>query len=93
MIITSLAFAIYKNDNPKINDNVIREFRLWLNRQSTGNNRATGKLYLKNSKLLFDCYPRIFKIFSATRCEIYVPERIELAKVLKDLSTSSQMKN
>ena len=31
-----------KNDNPaNITDNSVREFRLWLNRQSTGNNRAT----------------------------------------------------
>ena len=42
-----------KNDNPeKINDAMVREFRLWLNRQSTGNNRATGATLTKKLKII-----------------------------------------
>ena len=37
-----------KNDNPaQITDNSVREFRLWLNRQSTGNNKANGETLSK----------------------------------------------
>ena len=33
-----------------IKDNTVREFRLWLNRQSTGNNRATGQTLSKKTQ-------------------------------------------
>src|SRR3990167_5908554 len=40
-----------KNDNPvNITDTMVREFRLWHNRQSTGNNRATGETLSKKTQ-------------------------------------------
>src|ERR1700690_3210419 len=40
-----------KADSPTdITDNSVREFRLWLNRQSTGNNRATGETLSKKTQ-------------------------------------------
>src|SRR6267378_1540977 len=40
-----------KNDSPAaITDTSVREFRLWLNRQSTGNNRASGETLSKKTQ-------------------------------------------
>src|SRR3990167_5846967 len=37
--------------NPKdITDEIVREFRMWLNRQSTGNNRQTGETMSKKTQ-------------------------------------------
>jgi site-specific recombinase XerD len=72
-----------KNDNPeKINDAVIREFRLWLNRQSTGNNRATGDTLSKKTQNYYLIAVRAFlKYLARQEVKSMSAERIELAKV------------
>ena len=85
-----------KNDNPeKINDNVIREFRLWLNRQSTGNNRATGETLSKKTQNYYLIAIRAFlKYLARQDVKSMSPERIELAKVFErslDLITNEEL--
>ena len=85
-----------KNDNPeKINDNVIREFRLWLNRQSTGNNRATGETLSKKTQNYYLIAIRAFlKYLARQDVKSMSPERIELAKVSErslDLITNEEL--
>lgn len=72
-----------KTDDPgKINDAVIREFRLWLNRQSTGNNRATGDTLSKKTQNYYLIAIRAFlKYLARQDVKTMSPERIELAKV------------
>ena len=72
-----------KNDNPaNINDNMIREFRLWLNRQSTGNNRATGDTLSKKTQNYYLIALRAFlKYLARQGVKTMSAERIELAKV------------
>jgi len=72
-----------KNDNPeKINDVIVREFRLWLNRQSTGNNRATGQTLSKKTQNYYLIALRAFlKYLARQEVKTMSPERIELAKV------------
>lgn len=71
-----------KNDNPaKITDASVREFRLWLNRQSTGNNRATGETISKKTQNYYLIALRSFLKYLARREIKTLPaERIELAK-------------
>ncbi|MDO8660186.1 MAG: tyrosine-type recombinase/integrase [Candidatus Parcubacteria bacterium] len=85
-----------KNDNPeKINDDVIREFRLWLNRQSTGNNRATGETLSKKTQNYYLIAIRAFlKYLARQDVKSMSPERIELAKVSErslDLITNEEL--
>ena len=72
-----------KNDNPAdINDSSVREFRLWLNRQSTGNNRATGETLSKKTQNYYLIAIRAFLKYLARQEVKSMPaERIELAKV------------
>jgi site-specific recombinase XerD len=72
-----------KNDNPdKITDTVVREFRLWLNRQSTGNNRATGATLSKKTQNYYLIAIRAFlKYLARQDVKSMAPERIELAKI------------
>ena len=72
-----------KNDNPtNIDDAVVREFRLWLNRQSTGNNRATGDTLSKKTQNYYLIAIRAFlKYLARENVKSMAPERIELAKV------------
>jgi site-specific recombinase XerD len=72
-----------KTDNPSnINDNVVREFRLWLNRQSTGNNRATGNTLSKKTQNYYLIAIRAFlKYLARENIKSMAPERIELAKI------------
>lgn len=72
-----------KNDNPiNINDDVVRDFRLWLNRQSTGNNRATGETLSKKTQNYYLIALRAFlKYLARQEVKSLSPERIELAKV------------
>lgn len=72
-----------KNDNPKkIDDAVIRDFRLWLNRQSTGNNRATGDTLSKKTQNYYLIAVRAFlKYLARENVKSMSPERIELAKI------------
>lgn len=72
-----------KNDNPaKITDDSVREFRLWLNRQSTGNNRATGETLSKKTQNYYLIALRSFlKYLARQEVKTLPAERIELAKV------------
>lgn len=72
-----------KNDNPaEINDATIREFRLWLNCQSTGNNRATGQTLSKKTQNYYLIAIRAFlKYLARQEIKSMSPERIELAKI------------
>ena len=64
-----------------ITESVVREFRLWLNRQSTGNNRATGQTLKKKTQNYYMIAIRAFLKYLA-KCNIKTlsPEYIELAK-------------
>ena len=72
-----------KSDSPeKINDAAIRDFRLWLNRQSTGNNRATGDTLSKKTQNYYLIAIRAFlKYLTRENIKSMAPERIELAKI------------
>ncbi|MES2023344.1 MAG: site-specific tyrosine recombinase/integron integrase [Patescibacteria group bacterium] len=75
------AFTKIKNAN-EITDTSVREFRLWLNRQSTGNNKATGKTLSKKTQNYYLIALRVFLKFLAKRDITSIPaDRIELAKV------------
>ena len=85
-----------KNDNPaNINDNTVREFRLWLNRQSTGNNRATGITLTKKTQNYYLIAIRAFlKYLARQGIETMSAERIELAKITErslDLITQTEL--
>ncbi|MDO8590375.1 MAG: tyrosine-type recombinase/integrase [bacterium] len=69
-------------DPKKITDDLIREYRLWLNRQSTGNNRATGETLKKKTQNYYLIALRAFLKYLAKRdVKAISPEHIELAKV------------
>jgi site-specific recombinase XerD len=72
-----------KKDSPDaITDSSVREFRLWLNRQSTGNNRATGETLKKKTQNYYLIALRAFlKYLARQGVKSMSPERIELAKV------------
>jgi len=76
-------FEFSKVKNPEeINDNNVREFRLYLNRQSTGNNRATGETLKKKTQNYYLIGLRGFlKYLAKNKIESLPAERIELAKV------------
>lgn len=85
-----------KNDNPtNIDDTMMREFRLWLNRQSTGNNRATGETLSKKTQNYYLIAVRAFlKYLARENIKSMAPERIELAKVSErslDLITHTEL--
>ncbi len=85
-----------KNDNPaNINDNMVREFRLWLNRQSTGNNRATGETLSKKTQNYYLIALRAFlKYLARQEIKSMPSERIELAKISErqlDLITNEEL--
>ncbi len=85
-----------KNDNPaSIDDTMVREFRLWLNRQSTGNNRATGATLSKKTQNYYLIALRAFlKYLTRQDIKSMAPERIELAKVSErslDLITQGEL--
>jgi len=69
--------------SPKdINDETVREFRMWLNRQSTGNNRQTGDTMSKKTQNYYLIALRAFLKYLARQEITSLPaERIELAKV------------
>src|ERR1035437_6604151 len=74
-------FTKIKNAD-EITDTCVREFRLWLNRQSTGNNRATGKTLSKKTQNYYLIALRVFLKFLAKRDIKAIPaDRIELAKI------------
>lgn len=72
-----------KLTDPKdITDTKIREFRLWLNRQSAGNNKATGDTMKKRTQNYYLIALRTFLKFLARRgIKSLSADQIELAKV------------
>ena len=72
-----------KVTNPKdITNEKVREFRMWLNRQAAGNNRATGETMKKKTQNYYLIALRTFLKFLAKRAITSLPaDQIELAKV------------
>lgn len=65
-----------------ITDSAIREFRLWLNRQVTGNNRKNGETMSKKTQNYYLIAIRAFlKYLARQEIKALPSERIELAKV------------
>jgi site-specific recombinase XerD len=73
-------FAKIKNTND-ITDTSVREFRLWLNRQTTGNNRQTGNTVSKKTQNYYMIALRVFLKYLTKRGITAMPrDQIELAK-------------
>jgi site-specific recombinase XerD len=73
-------FAKIKHPND-ITDASVREFRLWLNRQSTGNNRQTGDTVSKKTQNYYMIALRVFLKYLTKRGIAAMPrDQIELAK-------------
>ncbi|KKR62798.1 hypothetical protein A2643_00520 [Candidatus Nomurabacteria bacterium RIFCSPHIGHO2_01_FULL_39_220] len=69
-------------DPSEITDAKVRDFRIWLNRQTTGNNRATGETIKKKTQNYYMIALRSFLKFLAKRNITSLPaDQIELAKV------------
>ena len=87
-------FSKIKSPND-ITDATVREFRLWLNRQVTGNNRMTGQTVSKKTQNYYMIALRVFLKFLAKReIKALPPDRIELAKVTQrqlDLITNTEL--
>jgi site-specific recombinase XerD len=87
-------FGKIKNPND-ITDSSVREFRLYLNRQSTGNNRATGETLKKKTQNYYLIGLRAFlKYLAKNKIDSLPAERIELAKVPErslDLISSEEL--
>lgn len=65
-----------------ITDTVVREFRLWLNRQVTGNNKKTGKPLSRKTQNYYLIALRSFLKYMARQGISTLPaDRIELAKI------------
>ena len=64
-----------------ITDTSVREFRLWLNRQTTGNNRQTGETVSKKTQNYYMIALRVFLKYLTKRGIKSMPrDQIELAK-------------
>src|ERR1035437_8699234 len=86
-----------KKDSPEdITDTSVREFRLWLNRQVTGNNLATGETLGKKTQNYYLIALRAFlKYLARQEIKTMSPERIELAKTTErslDLITGAELR-
>src|SRR5260221_170576 len=86
-----------KINNPKeITDLKIREFRLWLNRQSAGNNRKTGDTMKKKTQNYYLIALRSFLKYLAKRNITSISaDQIELAKIPErsiDIITSEELR-
>ena len=79
-----------------ITDNAVREFRLWLNRQVTGNNRKTGETMSRKTQNYYLIAVRAFlKYLARQEIKSLPSERIELAKTPErslDLITEAELK-
>ncbi len=89
-------FEFGKISSPKdITDSGVREFRLWLNRQATGNNRATGRTVSKKTQNYYMIALRVFlKYLTKKGIKVMSAEQIDLAKVPErslDLITSGEL--
>jgi len=85
-----------KIKSPKnITDSVIRDFRLWLNRQSNGNNKISGSTMSKKTQNYYLIALRVFLKFLMKRnIKSLSPERVELAKIPErslDLITETEL--
>lgn len=78
-----------------INKETVREFRLWLNRQLTGKNTATGETLKKKTQNYYLIALRAFlKYLAKNEIKSLAPEQIELVKVGErqlDLITSKEL--
>lgn len=86
-----------KNDNPaNINDNMVREFRLWLNRQPLKNlGKPNETLGRKTQNYYMIAIRAFLKYLAREDIKTLAAERIELAKVPErslDLITSEELK-
>lgn len=75
-------FEFAKIKSPSdINDSSVREFRLWLNRQTTGNNRQNGNTVSKKTQNYYMIALRVFLKYLTKREIKSMPrDQIELAK-------------
>lgn len=93
-LIRFFEFAKIKNPS-EITDSLVREFRLFLNRQSAGNNRATGKTLSKKTQNYYLIAIRMFlKHLTKKGIKSMSAEQIELAKVSErslDLITQTEL--
>ena len=85
-----------KKDSPSdITDTSVREFRLWLNRQSTGNLKKNGDTLSKKTQNYYLIALRAFlKYLARQEVKTLPAERIELAKTAErslDLITSYEL--
>lgn len=85
-----------KVKDPKdITDKVVKDYRLWLNRQATGNNKATGETLKKRTQNYHLIALRAFlKYMARQEIQTLPAERIELAKVGErslDLITTAEL--
>jgi site-specific recombinase XerD len=89
-----LEFSKIKKAN-EITDSLVREFRLFLNRQSAGNNRATGQTLKKKTQNYYLIALRSFlKYLARHQIKSLPAECIELAKVSErslDLISSKEL--
>ncbi|MEI7810396.1 MAG: site-specific tyrosine recombinase/integron integrase [bacterium] len=76
-------FEFGKIKNAKdITDTSVREFRIYLNRQTSGNNRASGETLKKKTQNYYMIGLRVFlKYLAKNKIDSLPAERIELAKV------------
>jgi site-specific recombinase XerD len=79
-----------------ITDKAVREFRLWLNRQSTGVNKKSGQTMSRKTQNYYLIAIRAFlKYLARQEIKTMPSERIELAKVPErslDLITEAELK-
>lgn len=86
-----------KNDSPaNIDDKMIREFRMWLNRQPSGHKKEKGETLSKKTQNYYLIAIRAFlKYLARQEIKSMSAERIELAKVSErslDLITNDELK-
>lgn len=76
-------FEFTKIKNPKdIDDSAVREFRLWLNRQPTGKNKATKETLSKKTQNYYLIALRVFlKYLTKRNIQSMHADQIDLAKV------------
>ena len=84
-----------KTDNPEdITDDKMREFRLWLNRQETGNRSTSDTLSKKTQNYYLISIRAFMKYLTRQGIKSYPAERIELAKTsqrMLDLITHEEL--
>lgn len=90
-------FAYGKITKPsQITDQLVREFRIWLNRQCTGNNRETGATMKKKTQNYYLIALRSFlKYLVRRKVASLAPDQIELAKVSErsvDVITANELR-